>query len=125
MKGRLQWQNKKSMNKKEKYENIKNIKLKTPIEEICSELPNEFKVFLDYVKNLNFTEQPNYSNLKKLFTDLFKKMDYKRDYEYDWILITDQYKRLPPDFYKLKSDSHYTTSMDYIDQFDQVSHKVP
>lgn len=84
MNGSLPWQGIDSPNKQEKYERIKEKKMKTQIESYCKNLPPEFTVFLNFVRNLMFDEKPDYMFLSKLFDDLFKKMGYARDFKYDW-----------------------------------------
>jgi hypothetical protein len=37
------------------------------------------------VKNLGFTEEPNYAYFKKIFRTLFLKKKYEYDDKYDWI----------------------------------------
>ena len=110
LRGRLKWQDAKGVTKKEKYENIKLMKMQTSIEEICVGLPKEFEIYLNYVRNLNFTESPSYGKLKQLFVDLFYSTGYELDYQYDWILVDKHCRKLPPDFYRLKTDSNYSIS---------------
>jgi hypothetical protein len=76
-------------------------KLSTTLEDICEGIPEEFLIYFKYVRNLNFTEQPNYKMLKKLFTDLYRKQGFKRDYLYDWIKIEGGQKKLCADFLRL------------------------
>ena len=82
--GSLPWQGIDSPNKQEKYERIKEKKMKTQIESYCRSSPPEFAIFLNYARNLIFDEKPDYAFLKKLFEDLFKREGYKRDFCYDW-----------------------------------------
>lgn len=39
---------------------------------------------MHYCRSLKFAERPDYSFLRKLFSDLFEKLNFKRDYVYDW-----------------------------------------
>lgn len=52
LKGYLPWQNLKAANKKEKYEKIMEKKLATPLEILCKDVPQEFRDFLVYSRNL-------------------------------------------------------------------------
>ncbi len=45
---------------------------------------DEFLIYFNYVRELQFDEKPNYSYLKDLFTKLFLKNQYTLDYKYDW-----------------------------------------
>lgn len=50
--------------------------------------------------------------LKKLFTDLYKKQGFKRDYLYDWIKFDGDQKKLCADFLRLQTNSYYNTSIE-------------
>ena len=50
-------------------------------------LPHEFKTFLDYSRNLKFTETPDYDYLRNLLNDLLKRKKFENDSQFDWILI--------------------------------------
>lgn len=39
---------------------------------------------MQYVKNLNFEEKPDYNFLKTMFRDLFYKNFDKQDWVFDW-----------------------------------------
>ena len=39
-------------------------------EDLCDGLPDEFRMFLDYAKQLGFCEKPDYSSLRLLFHKL-------------------------------------------------------
>lgn len=84
LKGSLPWQNFKSQNKNEKYKLIADCKMNTPIEELCKGLPKEFTSYMQHVRNLAFTDQPDYKYLKKIFRQLLVESGYRFDLEYDW-----------------------------------------
>lgn len=86
IKGKLPWQGicQKEMPREEKYKMIFECKSNTTNEQLCQGLPKEFKVYMDYVKSLDFTEKPNYNYLYNLFTQLFKKNGFAYDNQYDW-----------------------------------------
>lgn len=50
-------------------------------------MPSEFLTYLQYCRNLEFTDEPNYYYLLELFDDLFIRYAFVRDYVYDWNLI--------------------------------------
>ena len=85
LKGKLPWQDIKTVDKNEKYTLIADIKMTTPINLLCKDLPAEFITYLTYVKNLDFTDNPDYKYLKGLFRALFLKSGFSFDYEYDWL----------------------------------------
>ena len=51
---------------------------------MCKGLPTEFSTFMNYVKALKFEEQPDYSYLRGLFREVFKRFKFELDYKYDW-----------------------------------------
>lgn len=83
MKGSLPWQGLKINNKEERYKKICEIKKNIPVKELCSGLPNEFETILDYVKNLKFTQVPNYNYLKSLLKNILEKNNSCIDF-FDW-----------------------------------------
>lgn len=42
---------------------------------------------MHYVRTLKFADRPDYSFIRKLFTDLMDKLGYEKDYVYDWCLL--------------------------------------
>lgn len=86
-KGVLPWQGIVRETKKEKVIAIKDKKMETTIEELCSSLPIEFCHFLHYCKELNFEQKPNYSLLISFLTECFKRQGFKEVVKYDWELI--------------------------------------
>ena len=50
---------------KERYEKILEIKEKTPIEELCKDMPASIAEYLEYCKKLGFDEEPDYRNISK------------------------------------------------------------
>jgi len=74
--GKLPWQGVKA-NSREAFNNkIMQMKLNTPIEILCKQLPSVFDTYLNYCRALVFDEKPAYSVLKQLFWNLFFRMDY-------------------------------------------------
>lgn len=61
------------------------MKSKTPLVELCNNIPVEFNKYMSYVKSLGFFDEPNYNYLKKLFRTLFLKENFQYDDKYDWI----------------------------------------
>ena len=105
MKGKLPWQNIKAKNKQERYEKIMQAKMSISSESLCRDLPSkmiinglqcliktywligEFIVFLNYCKNLKFTDKPDYGYLKRLFKSIAFKMNIDLDKEEnDWVI---------------------------------------
>lgn len=84
LKGKLPWQDINAAQKQDRYEAIKQLKISTPISEICSDVPIEFCLFLSYVRQLEFAQDPDYTYMKGLFERLRFKSKFEYDYVYDW-----------------------------------------
>jgi serine/threonine protein kinase len=82
-KGKLPWQNIRNKDKLVRYRLIGEKKESTTEEELCSNMPKQFCIFLKYVRNMDFDEKPHYSALKKMFVQLYKSRDYEND-KLDW-----------------------------------------
>jgi len=86
LRGSLPWQGLPATKKTTKYQAITDKKLETSLVSLCDGYPEEFRVYIEYVRNLKFTDSPDYFYLRKLFRDLFKRKEYLFDSVYDWDL---------------------------------------
>ena len=87
MKGNLPWQGLKARNMKEKYEKIKEKKISTSLEDLCKGLPDEFKTFIQYSRDLKFEDRPDYSYLKNLARQIAESNNLIFDNnKFDWIV---------------------------------------
>lgn len=103
--GELPWQGIKSKIKAEKYKKILEIKIKTVPNDICNGLPGnllslnffllgrivlffieEFLLYFQHVRSLQFDEQPKYDYLKSLFKQLLNKNNFTIDFVFDWCI---------------------------------------
>ncbi|KAJ6229206.1 casein kinase 1-like protein [Anaeramoeba flamelloides] len=84
LKGRLPWQGFKVINNKERHKLVGDKKIDTSLKVLCEGLPEEFVFYLDYCKDLTFSEEPNYSLLRSKFRNLFLRKGYVYDYQFDW-----------------------------------------
>jgi serine/threonine protein kinase len=76
LKGTLPWQGLPGRSKNEKYNAIKKKKLEVTVDELCKGHPTEFKDFMNYCRNLQFTEDPDYKYLIGLFEQCCKNNGY-------------------------------------------------
>jgi len=83
-KGELPWMNVKGKNKDIKYKKIMEKKIEMKPDILCQGLPDEFKQYFKYVRELQFTEEPNYEFLLGLFNNAMKKNNIKNDFKFDW-----------------------------------------
>ena len=98
LRGNLPWQGLKIKTKDNRYQKILDKKKETSTQELCKNFPNEFKQFMDYVKNLEYEENPDYNKLRRNFFFLItKKMEDKFDLIYDWTTQSDRKKRKTDD----------------------------
>lgn len=84
LKGRLPWQGIPAKDKEEKYERIGDMKLSCELHVLCEGIPRELYNFLAHVRSLGFKEKPNYHYLRSLLVNVFNRMGYDYDCQYDW-----------------------------------------
>ncbi|KAG7092584.1 bifunctional choline kinase/ethanolamine kinase cki1 [Marasmius oreades] len=87
LRGSLPWQGLKAATNKQKYEKIGEKKQTTPIKELCEGFPEEFGIYLNYVRKLGFEETPDYEFLRELFTKVMKNNNDADDGVFDWNLL--------------------------------------
>ena len=83
-KGELPWMDVKAKNKAGKYKKIMEKKIEMKPEILCNGLTNEFMAYFKYVRELQFTEEPNYNYLLGLLNNAMKKNNIKNDFKFDW-----------------------------------------
>lgn len=87
LRGGLPWQGLKAATNKQKYEKIGEKKQSTPIKELYDNFPEEFAIYLNYVRKLGFEETPDYEFLRELFTKVLKNTGETEDGVYDWMIL--------------------------------------
>ncbi|OHT11047.1 Casein kinase I [Tritrichomonas foetus] len=87
MRGSLPWMGITAKETKQKYDKILSMKKHTPIEDLCLGFPEEFVQYFNLVRQLKYTDEPDYAGYRKLFRDLFSSLNYEYDYKYDWCNI--------------------------------------
>ncbi|WVN85803.1 uncharacterized protein L203_100954 [Cryptococcus depauperatus CBS 7841] len=87
LRGGLPWQGLKAATNKQKYEKIGEKKQTTPIVELVEGYPNEFSIYLNYVRKLTFDETPDYDFLRGLFDLALSNGGEVDDGVYDWMLL--------------------------------------
>ena len=85
IKRKLPWQGCYGSTKIEKYNKILEKKLSISSEILCKDLPIEFTIYLNYVKNLKYNERPDYNFLKSIFFNLLCKY-YSEPFLFDWTI---------------------------------------
>lgn len=85
LRGRLPWQGMHGSTKAEKYDQIRKKKVETSPEKLCENLPEEFINFLNYVRKLEFTQEPDYKFLKKLLQLCCQRVEARKiDWRFAW-----------------------------------------
>ena len=80
-----------NINKIEKYRKVRDLKMSTLPEELCSGLPKEFSDYIKYCRNLSFEQEPNYNYLRNLFLEVIKKNEkivdirYIKPLQFSWL----------------------------------------
>jgi serine/threonine protein kinase len=96
LRGSLPWMGLNGRNQQQKYDRICDVKSRTPFEAICRGFPAEFVLYFHAVRDLHFTQCPNYSELRQLFRNLFTKSGFVYDYQYDWVGVPVPNSSPPP-----------------------------
>ncbi|KZV90619.1 kinase-like protein [Exidia glandulosa HHB12029] len=87
LRGSLPWQGLKAATNRQKYERIGEKKQTTPISELCESFPEEFAIYMNYVRKLGFEETPDYEFLRELFSKVLKAAGEEDDGMFDWVLL--------------------------------------
>ena len=85
----LPWINKKISNIKNrplKYVTVCKLKTSIPLEKLCQGLPLEIAKYIEYCRNLEFEQNPDYNYLRNLFNSILEHNNQKNDLEFYWIL---------------------------------------
>lgn len=75
------------------------MKKDTSTKDLCKGLPSEFGKFLDYCRNLQFKDVPDYAYYRKIFRNLLKRKQIEYDYMFDWLIRKSDLKQI-----KMKGD---------------------
>ena len=84
LRGDLPWMGLDGNNRKQKYARICRVKEQTTFESLCAGFPEEFVRYFYEIRQIRFTEEPDYAHLRKMFRKLFMKLGFFYDYVYDW-----------------------------------------
>ena len=83
LRGKLPWQGLHVKNKEDRYHKIMEIKRETTPFQLCKGFPKEFETYVEYTRNLEYEQDPDYKFLKNLFNNVLKE-DKNSDNIYDW-----------------------------------------
>ena len=92
-KGGLPWMGMHAKTKEEKYAKILNYKKNTETEKLLKHGPNELIEYINYCKQMEYEQDPNYDYLTNLFKNIiFVNLKETIDYKFDW--VTEEQARL-------------------------------
>ena len=86
LRGKLPWQGLRVKNKEDRYHKIMEIKQETSPSLLCHGFPKEFKKYVEYTRNLEYEQDPDYEMLKNLFKTVLynNKVNKENFFVYDW-----------------------------------------
>ncbi len=93
-KGSLPWQGLKRIKGVKHVDLVGHKKMNTPLDELCNNMPYCFKQYINYCRNLQFTEDPDYDYLINLFINFCKENGIKPHYEWCGPISTNKYTPL-------------------------------
>ncbi|QKF93832.1 serine/threonine-protein kinase [Fadolivirus algeromassiliense] len=82
LKGILPWQGIKKQKGNEHIEAIGEVKICTSLDDLCKGIPECFKEYISYCRDLKFDEKPDYDYLLNLFKNGSKKLNIKPEFEW-------------------------------------------
>ncbi|CAF1027293.1 unnamed protein product [Adineta ricciae] len=85
LRGSLPWQGLKADTLKERYQKIGDTKRFTTNEILCEGYPRQFLAYMRTVRQLEFSQTPDYNGLRQLFHNALKDNNYINDDDFDWI----------------------------------------
>ena len=95
IKGELPWSEyNPATSQQSRLQEVKVIKLSTPIEQLCHTLPSEFRTFMTYCQSLQFKDRPNYTYLHQLIKNLVRNQGFSANYDFDWNTKRDLFSQL-------------------------------
>lgn len=121
LKGKLPWMGLNAHSREEKYRLIADCKEDTPLSVLCLNLPSEFIQYMTYVRNLGFTESPNYSKLRELFRSAFRKAGFVNDQQFEWTEPKSTFlKEKPAPQPVIKQNFDYRPTATQLKAFDSI-----
>ena len=83
LRGNLPWQGLKVRSKEDRYKKILEKKRETSSEDLCKDFPHEFYEYVDYTRNLEYEQNPDYDILRQKYLDVMKGINEEMDYIYN------------------------------------------
>ncbi len=84
LRGELPWQHINAKSKEERNQKILQKKMEISSSKLCEGFPIEFEKFLDYTKNMEYTQTPDYDMLRNMLLNVMKNNNLIYNYIFDW-----------------------------------------
>jgi casein kinase 1 len=84
LRGFLPWQGLQAPSRLEKERLVLERKQTISVAELCDGLPVEFATYMNYIRELNGQDKPDYKYLRNLFDRLFRRKGFEHDNVFDW-----------------------------------------
>jgi serine/threonine protein kinase len=85
LKGKLPWQNIR-VKKKDRKKVIGENKAKVSIKELTRGIPVVFEGYMEYVRGLEYEQDPDYNLIRNMFRECLNNNKYELDNNYDWMI---------------------------------------
>ncbi|CAM4857159.1 unnamed protein product [Rotaria socialis] len=85
LRGSLPWQGLKADTLKERYQKIGDTKRFTTNEMLCEGYPRQFLIYIRTVRQMEFSQEPDYDGLRRLFHNALNENNLVNDGDFDWV----------------------------------------
>jgi len=85
--GRLPWQGISDVTGPAKIERIGQLKMTTPVDELCAGLPQEFATYIAYARSLRPYDMPDHKSARQMFHALAEKLCADDEAVFDWMAV--------------------------------------
>lgn len=113
LKGTLPWLNLKNLDVYQRKKMVGDMKSSSYLDELCSNLPSVFSIYLKYVKRLGFYENPDYGYMQKLFNNLLSSLDIRIE-THNWEWSRNYHSMLTTETTKKNTSSPYSADKSYM-----------
>lgn len=83
-KGSVPWQTIRNDDRRKKWSQVYEMKRRITLAELCEGLPDCFRIYMEYVRSLEFDGKPEYDYLRNLFQEEYVAQNFTRPTKYDW-----------------------------------------
>ena len=118
LRGALPWQGIPGKTKDERYKKILQKKKDTSAQELCEGFPEEFEKYIEYTRNMEYEEEPDYDRLRDYFIEVSEKQNEVFDYIYVW--STEEEKKMRRKEYL--EEKHHIKKRKNTSKTNSVSH---